>query len=162
MGACKGWHPPKINTFTCYASPCPYSPISGPGEIKRREVSWTLMKKLDAFAGPGEIKRREVVLDPQVSPGEIMSREVGLGSESWTSFASVVSQQLCYGHRLCDCSAQQLRATAEYASCCKMVREHCLNILVVLAVVYSILGLPRWRLQSSPHSFFPFPPCPRP
>ena len=23
-----------------------------PGEIKRREVSWTLTKKLDAFAGP--------------------------------------------------------------------------------------------------------------
>ena len=35
-----------------------------PGEIKRREVSWTLTEKLDAFAGPGEIKRREVVLDP--------------------------------------------------------------------------------------------------
>ena len=28
------------------------------GEIKRREVSWTLTKKLDAFTGPGEIKRR--------------------------------------------------------------------------------------------------------
>ena len=41
-----------------------------PGEIKRREVSWTLTKKLDTFAGPGEIKRREVVLDPQVSPEE--------------------------------------------------------------------------------------------
>ena len=34
--------------------------FAGPGEIKRREVSWTLTKKLDAFAGPGEIKRREV------------------------------------------------------------------------------------------------------
>ena len=38
--------------------------FAGPVEIKRREVSWTLTKKLDAFAGPGEIKRREVVLDP--------------------------------------------------------------------------------------------------
>ena len=47
-----------------------------PGEIKRREVSWTLTKKLDAS---GEIKRREVVLDPQVSPEEIKSREVELG-----------------------------------------------------------------------------------
>ena len=37
-------------------------------ESKRRQVSWTLTKKLDTFAGPGEIKRREVVLDPQVSP----------------------------------------------------------------------------------------------
>ena len=50
-----------------------------PDEIKRREVSWTLTKNLDAFAGPGEIKGREVVLDPQVSPEEIKSREVELG-----------------------------------------------------------------------------------
>ena len=44
----------------------------------RREVSWTLMKKLNAFAGPGEIKRREVVLDPQVSPEETKEVELGL------------------------------------------------------------------------------------
>ena len=50
-----------------------------PGEIKRREVSWTPSKELDAFAGPGKIKKREVVLDPQVSPEEIKSREVVLG-----------------------------------------------------------------------------------
>ena len=56
-------------------------------------MSWTLTKKLDTFVGPGEIKRREVVLDPQVSPEEIMSREMELGPESWTSFASVVTQQ---------------------------------------------------------------------
>ena len=69
----------------------------------RREVSWTLRKKLDTFAGPGEIKRREVVLDPQVSPEEIKSREVELGyRESWTSFASFVSQLRSYGHCLCD------------------------------------------------------------
>ena len=53
--------------------------LQSPGEIKRREMSWTLMKKLDAFAGPGEIKRRDVVPDPQVSPEEIKSREVELG-----------------------------------------------------------------------------------
>ena len=47
-----------------------------PGVIKRREVSWTLTKKFDAFPGPGEIKRREVVLGPQVSPEQIKSREV--------------------------------------------------------------------------------------
>ena len=39
--------------------------LQSPGEIKRREVSWALTKKLDTFAGPGEIKRREVVLGPQ-------------------------------------------------------------------------------------------------
>ena len=53
-----------------------------PGDIKRREVSWTLTKKLVSFAGPGEFKGREVVLDPQVSPGEIKSREVELTLES--------------------------------------------------------------------------------
>ena len=52
--------------------------MQSPGEIKRREVSWTLTKKLDASAGPGEIKRREV-LDAQVSSEEIRSREVELG-----------------------------------------------------------------------------------
>ena len=62
--------------------------LESPGEIKRREVSWALTKKLDPFAGPGEMVRREVVLDPQVSPEEIMSREVELGCESWTSFTS--------------------------------------------------------------------------
>ena len=69
---------------------------------QRREVSWTLTKKLDIFAGPGEIKRREVVLVPQVSPEVIKSREVELGSESWTSLASVVTRQQCYGHCPCD------------------------------------------------------------
>ena len=95
-------------------------PFAGPGEIKRREVSWTLTKRLNfllrsrrdqeeggeldsheevklPFAGPGEIKRREVVLDPRESPGKIKSREVELGPESWTSFASVVTQQQCCG-----------------------------------------------------------------
>ena len=55
--------------------------FAGPGEIKRREVSWSLTK-LDAFAGPGEINRSGVVLDPQVSPGETKSRKVELGSEN--------------------------------------------------------------------------------
>ena len=61
-------------------------PHQSPAEIKRREVSWTLKKRLDTFAGPGEIKRREVVLDPQVSPEDIKSREVELSCESWASF----------------------------------------------------------------------------
>jgi len=54
------------------------------------------------FAGPGEIERKEVVLDPHESPGEIKSREMELGSEFGPPFASVVPQQLCYGHCLCD------------------------------------------------------------
>ena len=92
------WTLKKLDTF------------AGPGEIKRREVNWTLKKKLDTSAGPGEIKRREVELDPQVSPEEIMSREVELGCESWTSsLLQVVTQQRCNGHYPCDCPAQQLK-----------------------------------------------------
>ena len=72
--------------------------MQNPGEMKRADVSWTLMKKLDSFACLREIKRREVVLDPQVSLEEMKSREVELGSESWTSFGSVVSQQQCCGY----------------------------------------------------------------
>ena len=49
------------------------------------------------------------MLDPQVSPEEITSGEVELGCESWTSFPSLVTQQQCYGHCPCDCSAQQLK-----------------------------------------------------
>ena len=71
-------------------------PLESPGEIKSNEVV------LDPQESPAETKSREVVLDPQESPGEINSREVELGPENWTSFASVVPQQLCYGHCPCD------------------------------------------------------------
>ena len=91
--------PARVGTYNEHISS---SFSKSTGEIKRREVSWTLMKKLDTFAGPGEIKRREVVLDPQVSPEEIMSREVELCSESWTCLLQVVTQQRCNGHCPCD------------------------------------------------------------
>ena len=56
-----------------------------------------------------QASERVVVLDPQQSPEEKKSRKVELGSEGWTSFASVVLQQQCSGHCPCDCSAQQLK-----------------------------------------------------
>ena len=57
---------------------------SSPGEIKRREVSWTLTKKL-------------------VQKRSRSGRWCWAGGrESWTSFASVVSQRRSYGHCLCD------------------------------------------------------------
>ena len=118
--------------------------IRGPGEIKRREVSRTLTKKVRvSFAGPGEIKRREVVLDPQESPEEIKSREVELGSESWTSFVSVISQQRSNGYCPCVCSAHQLKQHLRSTLVAARWRgPHCLNIVVVLAVVHSLFGLP--------------------
>ena len=127
---------------------------------KRMKVSWTLTKKLDTFAGPGEIKRREVGLDPQVSPEEIKSREVGLGSKSWTSFASVATQQQCYGHCPCD-SAPHSRSKQQlcgaYASCYAMARGHRLNISIVLAAIHGLHGLPGGCARSSLHSFAPTP-----
>ena len=66
-------------------------------------MSWTLTKEVRlSFVGPGEIKRRDVVLDPQESPPR---REQGGGAglrKLDLSFASVVPQQLCYGHCPCD------------------------------------------------------------
>ena len=88
--------------FTYLLTSSPQSP----GEIKRREVSWTLTKKLDAFAGPGESKRREVVLDPQcVSPEGIKSREVELGLRAGPLLLQLFPQRRGYGHCLCDSSA---------------------------------------------------------
>ena len=86
--------PPTIRTFryapclTCtneLGSPWKWQ---NPGEIKRREVSWTLRKKLAQ-------KRSR-------------AGRWCWARESWTSFDSVVSQWWSYGHCLCDCSAQQL------------------------------------------------------
>ena len=37
-----------------------YILMQNPGKVKKREVSWTLAKKVDTFAGTGEIKGREV------------------------------------------------------------------------------------------------------
>ena len=54
--------------FTYYFHP--FSLFWSPGEIKKREVSWTLTKKLDFHLRVQAIK--------------IKSREVELGSESWT------------------------------------------------------------------------------
>ena len=60
--------------------------FEGPGEIKRREVSWVDPHEdvRLSFAGPGEIKGREVVRDRQESPGEReQEQEVEQGSENW-------------------------------------------------------------------------------
>ena len=58
--------------------------LQSPGEIKRREVSWTLTKKLAQ-------KRSR-------TGRWCWARE----RESWTSLASVVSQRRTYGHCRCD------------------------------------------------------------
>ena len=97
-----------------------------PGEIKRREVSWTLTKKfwVEAFAGPGEIKRREVVLDPQVSPEEIKSMEVNLG---WNLDFFCISR--CYPTAELRTLSLWLFRTAVgtviawYTSCCAMAKR---------------------------------------
>ena len=66
--------------------------------IQRQSI--TTESRRDQQEG-GELDSQE-----EASPEQIKSREVVLGyRESWTSFASVVSQRRSYGHCLCDCSA---------------------------------------------------------
>ena len=102
-----------------------------PGEIKRREVSWTLTKKLDSFASPGEIKRREVVLDPRVSPEEIKSREVELGLRVGLLllqlFLNGGATDIIFVTRFCVAVGA---AIAWYGGRCAMPDGHCRNILL--------------------------------
>ena len=129
------------------------------------------------------------MLDPQVIPEEIMSREVGLGCESLTSFASVVSQQQCYGHCPCDCSTQQLKEQLRSTLVATQCRgDTALTFWLfwrrsTASSVFQVgahggaqtpsTGLRHPSLEegtgkrcsecgSSLHSFVPFPPCPRP
>ena len=97
-----------------------------------------------------------MVLDPQVSPEEIMSREVELGSESWTSFASVVTQQQCYRHCPCDCSTQQLKQQLHSTLVAAQWRGD--TALTLLAAVHGLLGLPGRCARSCLHSLAPPPP----
>ena len=90
-------------------------------------MSWSLTKKLDAFAGPGEINRREVVLDPQVSPDEIKSREVELGLR-----VALLSLQLFPNGGATDSVFVTLIciAVGTAIALCPMPDGHCLNILL--------------------------------
>ena len=110
-------------------------------------MSWTLTKKLDAFAGPGEIKMREAVLDPQVSPEEIKSREVELGLK-----VGLLLHQLLFF------------ATVSHSSCVvrQLLRNGEADPNTALKFCCSgggprRLGLPGWRLRLNLHSFVPFP-----
>ena len=66
--------------------------------------------ELDPQENPGDIKSWEVELDPQESSGEIKSKEVELDSHRFEQpFASVVAQQLFFGHSLCDVAPHSCR-----------------------------------------------------
>ena len=113
----------------------PFGKGESPGEIKRREVSWSLkLAQKKSRAG----------------------RRVGL------HFASVVTQQQCYGHCPCDCSAQQLKqqlhGTPVYLLCNGQVTALTLLWLFWRAV-HGLLSLPGRCVRSSLHSFSPCP-CP--
>ena len=79
-----------------------FQKTESPGEIKRRVGELDSHEGVRHFCGSRRDQEEEVVLEPQVSPEEIKSREVELGSESCTTFASVVTQQQCYGYCPCD------------------------------------------------------------
>ena len=75
----------------------------GPGEIKRREASWTLTKKLDCHLRV-QARSRGGRWCWTLKRTQERSRA---GRWSWVQkdglpFASAVPQQLCYGHCPCD------------------------------------------------------------
>ena len=120
-------------------------------------MSWTVTKKLDAFAGPGEIKRKEVLLGPQVSPEEVKSREVELGFR----VGLLLLQLFSIGGATDIVFVTLFRITvgtaiAWYGSCCAMPGRHCLNIHFCCSG-----GSPRhpWSSELAPvsshHSSFP-------
>ena len=104
-----------------------------------------------------------MVLDPQVSPEETKNTEVELGLR-----VGLLLLQLLLNSSATDIViVTLLRRAVEtaitwYTSCYAVARGHCLNILVVLAVVHGLLGLPGRRARSSLQSFAPFSPCPHP
>ena len=93
-----------------------------------------------SFAGPGEIKRMEVALDPQESPEESQSREDELGSENLTClllqlFHNSSTTDIVLVTLLRTVGKQQLRGTLVAT---QWRGPHCLNIVLVLAVVRDI------------------------
>ena len=92
-------------------------------------MSWTLTKKLDAFADPNEIKKRQVVLDPQVSPQEIKSREVELGLRVgllWLQFFTKAgSTDIVFVTLFCIAFGT---AIVWYCVRCTMLDGHCLKL----------------------------------
>ena len=104
-----------------------------------------------------------MVLDPQVSPEETKNTEVELGLR-----VGLLLLQLLLNSSATDIViVTLLRRAVEtaitwYTSCYATARGHFLNILVVLAVVHGLLGLPGRRARSSLQSFAPFSPCPHP
>ena len=102
------------------------------------------------------------MLDPQVSPGEIMSRELELGSESWTSFASVVPQQLCYGHCHYNCSAQQLKEQLRSALAATQWRGDTTLTFLLLWRRYTASSVFRVGARGRAFTLSPLPPPPPP
>ena len=92
-----------------------------------------------------------MVLDPYVSPEEIRSRELELVSKGLTSFASVVTQQQCYGHCPRDCSAQQLKQQLRSTLVAAQWRGDITfkKKKKNLAAVHCLLGLPGRSARSS-------------
>ena len=108
-----------------------------------------------------------MVLDHQVSPEEFRSRELQLVSESLTFFASVVTQQQCYGHCPRDCSAQLLKQQLRSILVATQWRgDIAFKKDLVLAAVHCLLTLPVRSARSSlflPRALHPHPiPSPRP
>ena len=101
-----------------------------PGEIKRREVSWTHEEVRLLFAGPGEIKTREVVLDPPPRRDHEQGGGAGLRKLDFFCF-SCSSTAVLRTLSLWLCTAQQLKQQLRSTLVAAQWRDprHCLNIV---------------------------------
>ena len=86
-------------------------PLGGGAESRRDQEKGGDLDSHDEvrhFCGSRRDQEEEGGVGPTSQPRRDQEQGGGVGLESWTSFASVVSQRRSYGHCLCDCSAQQL------------------------------------------------------
>ena len=116
-----------------------------PGEIKRREVSWTLTKKL--------VQRRSRARRWCWARGELDFFCLRLFPNGGaTDIVFVALFCIAVGPAIAWCGGR-----------CAMPDGHCRNILLVLAAVHGSLGLPGWRLfRGFNSSGPPFPLVPVP
>ena len=88
------------------------------------------------------------MLDPRASPEVINSREVELGLKVGLHFLQLFLKSGATDIVFVTPFRTAVEtAIAWYTSCYSTARGNCLNILVVLAAVHGILGLPGWRLD---------------
>ena len=112
--------------------------ICGSRQDEEEEVCW-ILKRAEERSRAGRWSRAQKVGQP---------------------FASVVHQQLCYGHCLCDSAPHSSWNSSEQSTqvASHWWGPHCLNIDVVLAVVHGLFSLCSLECVDELFTLSPFPP----